>query len=170
MTSGFPALSHAGILIPGLETQEAQFGRIYKENCHRVYSLAFWMTDHEQMAEQIAANTFLRAFASGRSPSPEQIDQALLAEVRDVVAVEGLTLRCNVSALCVSLRRNIKRVHLERAVMQLPATERLIFLLHDVEGYDHARIARLLGIIEEDSRLGLHQGRMRVRELVARLQ
>jgi len=170
MTSSFPALSHAGILIPRIKRQEAQFGRIYKENCHRVYSLAFWMTDHEQVAEQIAANTFLRAFASGRPPNGEQLDQALLAEVRDVVALEELSLRCNTSSVRVSLRRNIKRVHLERAVMQLPATERLIFLLHDVEGYDQARIARLLDISEEDSQLGLHQARLRVRELVSALQ
>lgn len=170
MTSSFPALSHAGILIPGIKRQEAQFGRIYKENCDRVYSLAFWMTDHEQIAEQIAANTFLRVFASARPPNADEIDQALLAEVRDVVALEGLSLRSNISSERVSLNRNIKRVHLERAVMQLPATERLIFLLHDVEGYDQGRIARLLDIREEDSQLGLHQARLRVRELVATLQ
>ena len=170
MASSFPALSHAGILIPGIKRQEAQFRRIYKENCHKVYSLAFWMTDHEQIAEQIAANAFLRAFQSGRPPSAEQLDQALLAEVKDVVALEGLSLRCNISSVRVSLRRNIKRVHLERAIMQLPATERLIFLLHDVEGYDQARIARLLDISEEDSQLGLHQARLRVRELVATVQ
>ena len=170
MATSFPALSHAGILIPGIKRQEAQFRRIYKENCHKVYSLAFWMTDHEQIAEQIAANAFLRAFQSGRPPGAEQLDQALLAEVKDVVALEGLSLRCNISSVRVSLRRNIKRVHLERAIMQLPATERLIFLLHDVEGYDQARIARLLDISEEDSQLGLHQARLRVRELVATLQ
>jgi RNA polymerase sigma-70 factor, ECF subfamily len=170
MTSGFPALSHADVLIPGLENQEAQFSQVYSENCHRIYSLAFWMTDHEQIAEQVATNTFLAAFASSRSPSAEQIDQALVAEVRKIVAIDGLSLRCQGSSLSISLRRNVKRVHLESAVVQLPSTERLIFLLHDVEGYGHPRIARVLGIREDDCRLGLHQARLRVRELVARLQ
>jgi len=41
---------------------------------------------------------------------------------------------------------------LERAVIQLPDTEKMIFLMHDVEGYDHARIARLLGMTEDSSR------------------
>jgi len=169
MASNFLTISRVG-LIPGLENQTAQFSRIYNENCHRVYSLAFWMTDHEQVAEQVATNVFLRAFASGRPPSAEQIDRALLEEFRDLVTMEGLTLGCEASAESSSIGRNMKRVHLERAVVQLPATEKLIFLLHDVEGYAHARIARLLGITEGDCRLGLHQARLRVRELVSKIQ
>lgn len=170
MASSFPTMSHAGILIRGSQSQAIQFSRIYNENCHRVYSLAFWMTDHEQVAEQIAGNAFLRAFASGRSPSPEHIDQALVTEIREVVAVEGLTLCCDVAAPSGRIAGNVKRVHLERALVQLPSTEKLIFLLHDVEGYEHARIARLLGISEDDCRLGLHQARLRMRELVSQIQ
>jgi RNA polymerase sigma-70 factor (ECF subfamily) len=64
----------------------------------------------------------------------------------------------------------MKRVHLERAVVQLPATEKLIFLFHDVEGYEHLSIARLLGISEDESKLGLHQARVFVREFVSRMQ
>jgi RNA polymerase sigma-70 factor (ECF subfamily) len=172
MASNFLTISRVGVLIPGLESQTAQFSRIYSENCHRIYSLAFWMTDHEQVAEQVATNVFLRAFASGLAPSAEQIDRALLEELRDVVTMEGLTLcsSCDASAGSSSIGRNMKRVHMERAVVQLPATEKLIFLLHDVEGYAHVRIARLLGITEGDCRLGLHQARLRVRELVSKIQ
>ena len=56
------------------------------------------------------------------------------------------------------------------AVVQVPPTERLIFLMHDVEGYDHARIARLLGVNEAESQTGLHQARIRIRQLVADMQ
>jgi len=167
MASSFLTISRVGVLIAGLENQ---FSRIYNENCHRIYSLAFWMTDNEQVAEQVATNVFLRAFASGRPPSADQIDRALLEELRDLVTMEGLTLCCEASAESGSMGRNMKRVHLERAVVQLPATEKLIFLLHDVEGYAHARIASLLGITEGDCRLGLHQARLRVRELVSKIQ
>ena len=52
-------------------------------------------------------------------------------------------------------------------VEELPPTERLIFLLHDVEGYDHARIAHTLGMEEQESQFGLHQARLCVRELVS---
>jgi RNA polymerase sigma-70 factor (ECF subfamily) len=170
MASSFPGvMSHAGILVPALESKTRLYRKIYNENCHRIYSLAFWMTDHELVAEQLAAKTFLRAFSANESPRTEQIDQAFLAEVRDVVAVDGLTLNTASSAEISGLRGNVKRVHLERAVVQLPATEKLIFLLHDVEGYEHSRIGRLLRITEDESRLGLHQARLRIRELLSQV-
>ena len=78
-----------------------------------------------------------------------------------------LTLDCAPCHQVLSVRHNTLRVDLERAVIQLPDTEKMIFLMHDVEGYDHARIARLLGMTEDSSRQGLHQARLRVRELLA---
>ncbi|HZD93637.1 MAG TPA: sigma factor-like helix-turn-helix DNA-binding protein [Candidatus Sulfotelmatobacter sp.] len=120
------------------------------------------------MAEQLAANVFLRAFACNASPKTEHIDQALLAEIREITSVGTLTLNCAVSAV-KSVRGNVKRVHLERAVVQLPATEKLVFLLHDVEGYDHQQIAHLLGMDEKESQFGLHQARVQIRELVSQM-
>lgn len=170
MASSFPGvMSHTGILIPELESKRAQYHKIYNQHRHRIYSLAFWMTDHELLAEQLAAGTFMRAFCASEYPQPEQIDQAFLAEIRGVVAVKGLTLSTVVSAKAPSLRGNVKRVHLERAVVQLPPTEKLIFLLHDVEGYEHDRIAGLLQIAEQESRLGLHLARLRIRELLTQV-
>jgi DNA-directed RNA polymerase specialized sigma24 family protein len=66
-----------------------------------------------------------------------------------------------------NVRRNTLRVELERAIVQLPYTERMIFCMHDGDAYDHARIARTLGISESESRHGLHQARLRIRELVS---
>jgi DNA-directed RNA polymerase specialized sigma24 family protein len=43
----------------------------------------------------------------------------------------------------------------------------MIFLLHDVEAYDHARISRTLGVSEQESQLGLHQARLCLRQLLA---
>lgn len=141
---------------------------IYNENCHRIYSLAFWMTDNELTAEQLSANTFLRAFAGANPPTTESIDRAFLAEVRELVPVGPLTLNC-VASSDIRVQGNIKRIHLERAVVKLPATEKMIFLMHDVEGYQHERIAHLLGISEEESQIGLHQARVQIRELVAQM-
>jgi RNA polymerase sigma-70 factor, ECF subfamily len=170
MASSFPgAINHAGVLVPAAKTQKTRYSKIYEEHRHRIYSLAFWMTDHELAAEQLAANTFLRAFALTGSPKAEQIDQALLAEVRELAPLGGLTLNESIAAEVRSIQGNVKRVDLERAVVQLPATERMIFLLHDVESYDHARIGRLLGITEDESRFGLHQARLRIRALVSQM-
>ncbi len=159
------------LYVPAIAAERtADYERVYEANRHRVYSLAFWMTDNELVAEQVAAAAFVRAFAAAAEPTAAMIDRALLAEVRELVPVGPLTLACRDAARVVTVRRNIKRVHMERAVVQLPATERMIFLLHDVESYDKVRIARLLGLSHEEVLQGLHQARLSVRESIAEQQ
>jgi len=171
MASSFQGvITNAGVFAPARAKNKADYHEIYNEHCHRIYSLAFWITDHEPGAEQLSRNTFLRAFACHSLPKAEQIDHAFLAEVRELLPVGELVLRSNACVLNAKLRGNMKRIHLERAVVQLPVTEKLIFLFHDVEGYEHARIASLLGISESESALGLHQARVFIREYVARMQ
>jgi len=161
------AINQIATYVPAVETAKTRYDEIYQENCDRIYSLAFWMTDNELTAEQLSSNTFLRAFAHTAEPAGEQIDRAFLAEVRELMPVGPLTLNCAVSAEAQSIHGNVKRIHLERAVVALPATEKLVFLMHDVEGYEHGRISRLLGITEEESRCGLHQARVQIRNLIA---
>jgi RNA polymerase sigma-70 factor (ECF subfamily) len=156
--------------LPAVAGKLTQYEEIYEKNRHRVYSLAFWMTDNELAADELTGNVFKRAFAYYSEPTAELIDRALIAELREIVALGTLTLDCAPATEVASVRRNTKRVHLERAVVQLPATERLIFLMHDVENYDHRRIAGYLGVTEDESRVGLHQARLRMRELLVSMQ
>lgn len=160
-------LNIAGLAVQGPVSTISEYERIFQDNRHRVYSFAFWMTDNELQAEEILEATFRRAFAQTATPSSELIDRMLLAEVREFSAVGTLQLQCGISTDVAGIRHNVKRVHLERAVVQLPATERLIFVMHDGESYEHQRIARTLGITEQESQHGLHQARLRIRELVA---
>jgi len=139
----------------------------FDENRHRVYSLAFWMTGNELAAEELTISTFCRALALGSDLDPERVDRALVAELRELMPLGPLTLQCSPRQLAHGMPRNIKRVELECAVVELPPTERMIFLLHDVERYEHARIGRLLGLSEQESLFGLHRARLRLRELLA---
>jgi len=141
---------------------------IYEGNRHRVYSLAFYMTDSELAAEDVMSNTFCRAFAQELRPNAEVIDQALVREVGELMPIGELTLECKTVVQQQNVRHNTHRADLERAVVQLPATERMIFLMADVENYDHARIARTLDISEAESRKGLFQARLKLRELLAK--
>ena len=160
----------AAILPKSATGKVEDYQKIYNSNRNRVYSFSFWMTDNEMTAEELSANTFRRVFAHTESPTEELIDRMFLTEVRELTPVGPLTLSCAVCTEVEGIRRNVKRIHLERAVVQLPSTERLIFVMHDGEGYSHERIARTLGITEEESQHGLHQARLRIRELVADMQ
>src|SRR5579871_3183106 len=118
-TSYFPAATAKG------------YQAVYEENRQRVYSLAFWMCDNELLAEELMGNVFRRAFAASAEPTAEMIDRAFVNEVRETVPVGELTLPISPCTAVAEVRRNVKRVLLERAVVQLPATEKLIYLLHD---------------------------------------
>jgi RNA polymerase sigma-70 factor (ECF subfamily) len=170
MSSSLSVISNLALLIPAVESRTTNYDEIYSEHCHRIYSLAFWMTDNELAAEQLSGNVFLRAFAISDSPRTEQIDLAFLAEIREMITIGTLTLNNTVSAETKSVYGNVKRVHLERAIVELPATEKLIFLLHDVESYGHEKISRLLGMTVQESQSGLHQARLQMRELISRMQ
>lgn len=148
----------------------ARYEEIYEENRHRVFALAFWMTDSEVAGEEVLESTFRRAFAMNEAPTPEQIDRALISSLREYVPLGVLTLSIREVSPKADVRGNVKRIHLEQAVVQLPHTERLVFLMHDVERYQHTKIARLLGFTEDESQFAVHQARLRMRELLSKLQ
>jgi RNA polymerase sigma-70 factor (ECF subfamily) len=57
---------------------------------------------------------------------------------------------------------------LERAIAGLPRGARLVFVLHDVEGYQHEEIARMTGIASGTSKAQLFRARRLLREALAR--
>src|ERR1700730_13635946 len=64
------------------------------------------------------------------------------------------------------LSGSVDRVNLERAVEQLPPGYRSIFVLHDVQGYEHNEIAAIMHCSIGNSKSQLHKARMRLRQLL----
>ena len=60
----------------------------------------------------------------------------------------------------------IDRIGLENALKQLPTGYRTVFVLHDVEGYEHYEISGMLGIAEGTSKSQLHKARLKLRQLI----
>ena len=65
-------------------------------------------------------------------------------------------------------RLSVNRLDLERAIKALPEGSRAAFLLHDVEGFDHHEVGRILGIAEGTSKSQVHKARLRIREFLRR--
>jgi len=61
---------------------------------------------------------------------------------------------------------SVDRVRLERAVAELPPGYRMVFLLHDVQGYEHNEIARIMDCSIGNSKSQLHKARTRLREIL----
>jgi RNA polymerase sigma-70 factor (ECF subfamily) len=64
------------------------------------------------------------------------------------------------------LQGSIDRLALNRAIDDLPPGYRIIFILHDVEGYEHNEIAEMLGCSIGNSKSQLHKARMKLRTLL----
>jgi RNA polymerase sigma-70 factor (ECF subfamily) len=65
------------------------------------------------------------------------------------------------------LHGSIDRITLERAIAELAPGYRIIFVLHDVEGYEHNEIAEILGCSIGNSKSQLHKARMKLRTLLS---
>jgi RNA polymerase sigma-70 factor (ECF subfamily) len=56
----------------------------------------------------------------------------------------------------------------ETAIERLPEGARQVFVLHDIEGYKHEEIARMLGVTSGTSKAQLHRARMLMRRVLTR--
>jgi len=60
----------------------------------------------------------------------------------------------------------VDRVNLERSIEQLPPGYKTVFVLHDVQGFEHNEIASIMGCSVGNSKSQLHKARTRLRELL----
>jgi RNA polymerase sigma-70 factor, ECF subfamily len=68
------------------------------------------------------------------------------------------------------LEGSLDRINLERCIKQLPVGYRTIFVLHDIQGYEHNEIAEQLGRSVGVSKSQLHKARTRLRDLLHEVQ
>lgn len=129
------------------------------------------MTGNEMTAENLLAGCFTRAFAAKDEPDGRDVDAALLEELRKQGILGEIEVRGMPEVRAGAAGAgNILRTDLEEALRELPAAERLIFLLGDVEGYPAAKIAELTGRPQAEIARGLMGVRIRLREAVASVQ
>jgi RNA polymerase sigma-70 factor (ECF subfamily) len=149
---------------------------VYESHRHRVFALAFYMTGNELEAEEILTKTFIQAFSAAEKPQPERIDAVLLGELRQRFSLgqdepsSTPVVKGEVVPNSDLSRHNVRRTDLEEAIQILPPTERLMFLLRDVEGYSPAEISQLIEIPESRIQRMLFSARIRLRQELAMVQ
>jgi RNA polymerase sigma-70 factor (ECF subfamily) len=60
----------------------------------------------------------------------------------------------------------VNRIDLERAIARLPDGCRTVFVLHDVEGFEHHEVGEMLGISEGTSKSQVHKARSKLRAIL----
>jgi len=166
----------------------AAFQVLYDLHKRRVYSLCLRMTSNTAEAEDLAQEAFLQLFRKigtfrGESAfstwlhrlSVNVVLMHLRKKALPVVSLEETTQgssgeedtpKKDFGAEDVALAGSIDRLQLQRAVESLPPGYRTIFVLHDVEGYEHNEIATIVGCSIGNSKSQLHKARMKLRDLL----
>jgi RNA polymerase sigma-70 factor (ECF subfamily) len=88
--------------------------------------------------------------------------------LEDTLESEEDTTRKEPGAPDLKLSGTVDRLQLQRAVDDLPAGYRTIFVLHDVEGYEHNEIAGIVGCSVGNSKSQLHKARLKLREALTK--
>ena len=162
------------------------FQALYERHKRRVYSLCLRMTANTAEAEDLAQEAFLQLYRKiatfrGESAFSTWLHRlsvnVVLMHLRKkslpVVSLEETTQageedtpKKDFGAEDLALAGSIDRLHLQKAVDDLPPGYRTIFVLHDVEGYEHNEIAQLVGCSIGNSKSQLHKARMKLRDLL----
>jgi RNA polymerase sigma-70 factor (ECF subfamily) len=165
----------------------AAFESLYQLHNRRVYSLCLRMVGNTAEAEDLTQEAFLQLFRKistfrGESAFSTWLHRLAvnvvlmklrkksgkemsLEQVTDPDEESG-TPRRDFGTLDVRLSGSLDRVNLQRAVEQLPPGYKAVFVLHDVQGFEHNEIAEIMGCSIGNSKSQLHKARMRLRDLL----
>ena len=160
------------------------FAQLYSLHKRRIYSLCLRMVGEIGEAEDLTQEVFLQlhrkiATFRGDSAFSTWLHRLAINVVLMRLRKKGLTLISldeamepvpeegpgrSFGAPDLAQAGAIDRLALERAVADLPAGYRLIFVLHDVEGYEHNEIATMLDCSIGNSKSQLHKARLKLRD------
>jgi RNA polymerase sigma-70 factor, ECF subfamily len=158
------------------------FEEIYKRHHRRVYSLCLRMLQNSHEAEDLTQDVFIqlyRKIGSFRGDSAfttwlhrMTVNQVLMHFRKRVVKFEKTTEEGETPVQIVPGTENtgklqiVDKIAIDNAIAQLPAGYKNVFVLHDVEGYEHEEVAVILGCSVGTSKSQLHKARLKMQRLL----
>jgi RNA polymerase sigma-70 factor (ECF subfamily) len=186
-------LSEAEAIRRASDGDRTVFEFLYQLHSRRVYAVCLRMLGNTAEAEDLTQETFLlllrkihtfrgeSAFSTWlhrlavnlvlmrlrkKSPPIVSIEAALDPDDETASPLPASM----VGAPDLLLEGSIDRINLERCLARLPVGYRTVFVLHDIQGYEHHEIAGILGRSVGVSKSQLHKARTRLRELLHEVQ
>ena len=161
------------------------FEFLYELHGRRVYALCLRMVGNPSDAEDLMQEAFLQLFRKigtfrGESAFSTWLHRMAvnvvlmqlrkkslpLVPLEETLGTEEEAPRKEPGADDPRLAGSVDRMQLQRSIASLPPGYRMIFLLHDVEGYEHNEIAAMVGCSIGNSKSQLHKARMKLREIL----
>jgi len=176
-------LSEAEAIERAKQGDAEAFEVLYNLHKRRVYSLCLRMTANTAEAEDLSQEAFLQLFRKigtfrGESAFSTWLHRMAVNVVLMRLRKKGLSVvpldetmetdedspKKEPGAQDPSLAGAVDRLELQRAVEALPPGYRTIFVLHDIEGFEHNEIAEMVGCSIGNSKSQLHKARMKLRD------
>jgi RNA polymerase sigma-70 factor, ECF subfamily len=182
------ALAQEEVLARAQAGDHQAFAQLYSLHKRRIYSLCLSMVGSVAEAEDLTQEAFLQFHRKigtfrGESALSTWLHRLAINVVLMHLRKKGLQLISldetmepspdqrpgrSFGAPDLSLSGAIDRLALQRAIDDLPAGYRLVFVLHDIEGYEHNEIATLLDCSIGNSKSQLHKARLKLRDALRR--
>jgi len=166
-------------IVPTVDAPADDFAGLYRAHVGRVYALCLRMAGDPAEATELTQDVFVRAWerlASFRGESAigtwlhrlavNVVLERLRADHRRLARVEPASDWLDGSGAASPPDAVLDRIDLDAALPRLAEGARVVFVLHDVEGYDHAEIARLTGLAPGTIRTQLHRARRHLARLL----
>ena len=160
----------------------AAFEEIYQRHHRRVYSICLRMLQNSYEAEDLTQDVFIqlyRKIGSFRGDSAfttwlhrMTVNQVLMHFRKRTVKFEKTTEEGETPVQIVPGTESpfkmpiVDKIALENAIDQLPAGYKNVFMLHDVEGFEHEEVAKILGCSVGTSKSQLHKARLKLQKLL----
>ena len=152
---------------------------LYDANVERVYRLAYRLTGDDDLARDFTQETFIRAFERLEGFRGDAALSTWLHTIATSVVLNGLRkvkrfrqreADLDEAGAVPGRTRHAEpdlKLKLARAIDALPERSRMVFVMHDVEGYTHEEIGGALGMEAGTSKAQLSRARARLRESLA---
>lgn len=159
------------------EGDRTRFKEIYDQNVPVLFNLARRLAETSAEAEDIVQDTFVRAYQkihlfAGRSTLSSWLYRICLNVGLEHLRRKKGTFSCDeiedssIAAVEPDQKTVILRRKLEKAIKQLPDGCRTVFILHDIEGFNHKEIAAQLNLAEGTSKSQLFKARAMLRKIL----
>ena len=161
----------------------AAFEQLYWKHHHRVFGVCMRMTRNVTEAEDVTQQVFLllfRKIGNFRGDSAFStwlhrmtVNTTLMHFRKNKTIKESTTEDGELPERIYSVNKKHNETHfvesiaLTRAVSELPDGYRKVFVLHDIQGYEHREIAQMLGCAEGTSKSQLHKARRKLQKLLS---
>lgn len=159
------------------EGDRARFKDVYDQNVPILFNLARRLAETAVEAEDIVQDTFIRAYQKIHLFAGRSTLSSWLYRICINVGLEHLRRKKGTystdeiqdspaAAVEPDQKTLVLRRKLEKAIKQLPDGCRTVFILHDIEGFNHKEIAEQLDLAEGTSKSQLFKARAMLRKIL----